>query len=679
MRPEPGEGLAAAARTAPEVGLELAHESAQRPPELDRSPDRVTVPERQLARLARRRRHDHPVVPDVLDPPAARAEGDDLAGPALVDHLLVELADPPAGRPGLADHEHAVQAPIGNRPARGHGDDARVAPAIDRVRDPVPHESGLQLRELVRRVRPGEHPEHALEDLPRQGLVRCRAGDGREQLVHGPAIEHGHGHDLLGQHVERIARQGRRLDRAVVHPARDDGRLEQVAPELREDDAGGRRVDLVAGPTDPLEARRDRRGRLDLDDEVDGAHVDPELERARGDDRRQPAGLQVLLDREPLLPGDRAVMSPDELLAGQLVQALGEPFGQAARVAEHDRAVVAPDQVEDPGMDRRPDAGPRLRTRGGSAGLLVQRQRLAEPAHVLDRHDDRQLEPLAGPGVDDLDRPARARAAEEPRDRLERTLGRRQPDPLERRRVVGAEPLEPLEAEREVRPSLRPGDGVDLVDDHLLDAAQDVARRARQQQVQRLGRRDQDVRRAAGDLATILGRRVAGPGGDRDVRHGQAEPLRGQRDPGQGRPQVPLDVVGQGLERADVQDPDRARRRPGRHRPRRSGGQTIEAPEERGEGLAAPGRGVDERVPAGRDRGPATRLRVRRRLERALEPGPDRRPEARQRIGRAARRRPVVAGSTGSGGGGRGHGSERIRPPATTDQTFCLTGFVSPG
>ena len=36
-----------------EVGFELADEGAQRPPELDRPPDRVALPERQLARDAR--------------------------------------------------------------------------------------------------------------------------------------------------------------------------------------------------------------------------------------------------------------------------------------------------------------------------------------------------------------------------------------------------------------------------------------------------------------------------------------------------------------------------------------------------------------------------------------------------------------------------------------------------
>ncbi len=44
---------------------------------------------------------------------------------------------------------------------------------------------------------------------------------------------------------------------------------------------------------------------------------------------RQSAGLQLLLDRDALLPGDAAVMGAYQLFAGQLVEALGEALRQA--------------------------------------------------------------------------------------------------------------------------------------------------------------------------------------------------------------------------------------------------------------------------------------------------------------------------------------------------------------
>ena len=130
-------------------------------------------------------------------------------------------------------------------------------------------------------------------------------------------------------------------------PLRHDRGLEEVAAVLREDHALRRRADLVAGPPDALEPARDRRRALDLDDEVDRAHVDPELEAARRDDRRHAAGLELLLDRDALLAGDRSVVGADELLAGEVVEALGEPLREAAAVREDDRAAVLADQLED--------------------------------------------------------------------------------------------------------------------------------------------------------------------------------------------------------------------------------------------------------------------------------------------------------------------------------------------
>ena len=55
--------------------------------------------------------------------------------------------------------------------------------------------------------------------------------------------------------------------------------------------------------------------------------------------------------------------------------------------------------------------------------------------------------------------------------------------------------VEALEADAEVGAALGAGDGVHLVDDHRVDAAQGLARLAGEHQEERLGRGDQDVRR----------------------------------------------------------------------------------------------------------------------------------------------------------------------------------------
>src|SRR2546430_14469577 len=85
-------------------------------------------------------------------------------------------------------------------------------------------------------------------------------------------------------------------------------------------------------------------------------------------------------------------------------------------------------------------------------------------------------------------------SAEDPGDLVKRTLCRREADALQPRRIPAAQLLEPLEGQREVRAALRRDDGVDLVDDDALHRAERLAREARQDQVQRLRRRDENVR-----------------------------------------------------------------------------------------------------------------------------------------------------------------------------------------
>ena len=176
-------------------------------------------------------------------------------------------------------------------------------------------------------------------------------------------------------------------------------RLQQVAAVLREDLADARLADAGARPDRCAAARRDRRRRLDLDDEVDGAHVDPQLQAARGDERRQAPCLELLLDLEPLLARDAAVVRPHQLLAGQLVQARGQPLGQPPRVHEDQRGPMRPDELQQPRVDataRSSDvaSGPAAGRRSTSSSM---------PGHVLDRHDHLEVELLARAGVHDLD------------------------------------------------------------------------------------------------------------------------------------------------------------------------------------------------------------------------------------------------------------------------------------
>ena len=140
------------------------------------------------------------------------------------------------------------------------------------------------------------------------------------------------------------------------------------------------------------------------------------------------------------------------------------------------------------------------------------------------------------------------------------------------------------------------GHRVDLVDDHRLDPAQHLARLRREDQVQRLGGGDEDVGRRAAHGGAVALRCVAGADRHRDV----------GADPAQRRAQVAVDVVGQRLQRRDV---DQAGMR------RRLARQPVQSPEEGGQRLAAPRGGGDEHVLARGDGRPRLLLRGRRGFE----------------------------------------------------------------
>ena len=240
-------------------------------------------------------------------------------------------------------------------------------------------------------------------------------------------------------------------------------------------DAARDGADAVAGAADALQARRDRRRRLDLHDEIDGADVDAELER----EVATMAGSSPRLRRSSMsrrrLARDRAVVGERDLLAGELVQRGGEALGEAAAVDEDHRRAVRADELDEARVDRRPDGAAASARGRGVARAAISSSGSPSAAMSLDGHLDPQLPaPSSLPASTMVDRGAAARrspiaAAEEARDLVERALRRREADALERRRAARAERLEALEREEEVSAALGRDERVDLVDDHRLD------------------------------------------------------------------------------------------------------------------------------------------------------------------------------------------------------------------
>src|ERR1700730_14000415 len=191
----------------------------------------------------------------------------------------------------------------------------------------------------------------------------------------------------------------------------------------------------MARATYSLNARRDAWRRLDLQHQVDRAHVDAQLQGRCRDEPAQGSGLQLVFDEHALLSRDRAVMSPDQVLFRELVHARAYAFGQAPRVDEDDGRVVLADQLQETWIYGGPDAV------GDLAGVVLGRQ----SGHVLDRDLDAHLHGLEPAGIDDGH--VTVRRSEQRCHLLERALCRGEADAL---RFDFRQSRQPLETQREV-------------------------------------------------------------------------------------------------------------------------------------------------------------------------------------------------------------------------------------
>lgn len=178
-----------------------------------------------------------------------------------------------------------------------------------------------------------------------------------------------------------------------------------------------------------------------------------------------------------------------------------------------------------------------------------------------------------------------------------------------------------------MRAALGGNEGVNLVDDDCVDGAESVSRLRGEQQVERLGRGDEDVRRLAAEAGALTLGGVAGADADGGIAEGDAAAAGHVGNAGQRGAKIALHVHGEGLERGDVDDAAATglwlfrRLAAGlgigfdavEHEP-------IKAPEEGGEGFAGSGGGQNQgALAAGYDR-PAEALRGGGRIKDGAEP-----------------------------------------------------------
>jgi hypothetical protein len=184
------------------------------------------------------------------------------------------------------------------------------------------------------------------------------------------------------------------------------------------------------------------------------------------------------------------------------------PLGQAARVHEDERRAVRAHVGGDPVQN----LGPLLPGRHGFELALRELDREVELPAVAEVDDPARRRAIGGAA-------RLARADEQAGDGLDRALRGRQPDALG---PVLRQRLEALQGEREVRSALVARHRMDLVDDHRAHVAEALAALGgRHQEVQRFGRRDQEVGRLAKHRSPGARRGVARAGNHAQVRDDQ--------------------------------------------------------------------------------------------------------------------------------------------------------------
>ena len=494
----------------------------------------------------------------------------------------------------------------------------------------------------------------------------------------------------LREDVERRVGDDDLFDDAVADAAARRGRLDDVVAILRDDDARRDGARAVSRAADALQRRRHAARAAEHDHAVDVADVDAELERGRADDGAQRSRAQRGLGAVANVALERAVMHADAPVARHGLGARpvfrhGDrtarvtrvpPITRIARISRVARVSRITGATRVTRVTLSLSKGERhffhlVRDALGLAAHVGEHERRAHVARQLVRGARalRQRRHRAGERRDDVephlaqaaavdDRAVAVRPGKVRGDAFERRDGRRQTDAAQRH---ARDLRQRLQQQREVRAALVAGQRVHLVDDHRLDVRELLAIALhRDHQRQRLGRREQHVRRAAHHQPPLFDRRVAGAhaGAHERLAHAPAPLRRALRvgpleDPhlAQRAAQVVLDVVAERAQRRDVEAV----------RPREElvgvaqAGEPRDHREKRRERLPGAGRRADQGVAALRRQGQRLRLRRRRGAEVLVAP----RRDVRVQRGKSAVHENGISSSNGRSAPRRRRGSSR--------------------
>ncbi len=584
----------------------LATQARHRRRQLIAATRRFAQPERNVRRRALGIFHAHAPGLHAQDAVARIAELEHIAGEAFNGEILVHRAD----LFGLRFQHHAVVAGFGNGAAGSERRHARTAPCMQA---PV---HGIAMQIPGARTEAGaeaiaQHAHHAVEGGTAQPGERPRAPHQREQRIFVPVFACGFGNDLLRQHIHRRRHNAQGIQFAAADAVQQRGAFDQFVAGLRKQARLGRAADLVSGTPGALQEGGNRARRTELADQIDIADIQPQFQRCGRHQHGEIAGLEPLLGQQARLARQAAVMRRHALLAEQIAQMPRRAFGHAPCVDEHQRGAMLLRQCSHIGIHLQP---------------------LVVGHHHAQRRGRQRQGQITLAGVADIDDLARRRHAvcvdtdQELRHRFDGLLGGRQPHPRDRLRD---QPLQALQRQAQVAAALVRRHRVDFIDDHGAHMLQRRAPGCRPQQyVQRLRGGHQNMRRRATRLRALALRGIAGThrGTNRHIRQAAGDQRR--TDALQGRVQIEVDVVGQGLQRRDVDHTGFVGQRTAVGQP--VANQCIDGGEEGRQRLARAGRRGHQRVASGLDRRPRGDLRRCRRSEGLREPRSDHRMEVLQ-------------------------------------------------
>ena len=233
-------------------------------------------------------------------------------------------------------------------------------------------------------------------------------------------------------------------------------------------------------PPHALKERRDGSSGTQLTHQIHRADVDSQFQRGGGDQRFELPAFQTVLRVQPQLGRETAVMRGDLVRAESLRQMMGDSFSQSSRVDKHQRRPVRLDQIRQSLVNLRPD--------------LVRHHGFQRRARQLDRQVHFPGMPRVNDGATRIAyfiKPAGA--DQESCDFCNRLLGRGQTDALQR---AFHQRLQSFHAQRQVRPAPIADHSMNFIHDQSARRGEDLAPGfGGEQQIKRLGRRHENVRR----------------------------------------------------------------------------------------------------------------------------------------------------------------------------------------